>query len=139
MLPKSKGKGLPRCALLRGELSVSRLFAAGRRRAFYPLLAVWLLEAEHHVDEASCRLLVSVGKKRLRHAVDRNRTKRLVRESYRLKVGPLDDRVRALPPGPDGRPLNLRVAFVHIGQGVPDHAQVERAVGQALDHIARHL
>ena len=46
----------------------------------YPIRAIFRRSAEQGV-----RVLVSVSKKRFRHAVDRNRVKRQIREAYRLQ------------------------------------------------------
>ena len=62
---------------------VERLYAEGRSVAAYPLRAVYLpLEPEEGDPAAS--ILISVSKKRFRHAVDRNLVKRRLREAYRL-------------------------------------------------------
>lgn len=45
----------------------------------YPIRAVF-----RFTEEAENRILVSVSKKRFKHAVDRNRVKRQLREAYRL-------------------------------------------------------
>ena len=62
---------------------VERLYAEGRSVAAYPLRAVYLpLEPEE--GEPAASILISVSKKRFRHAVDRNLVKRRLREAYRL-------------------------------------------------------
>ena len=66
---------------------VERLYAEGRSVAAFPLRAVYLpLEPEE--GEPSASVLVSVSKKRFRHAVDRNLVKRRLREAYRLNKHP---------------------------------------------------
>ena len=66
---------------------VERLYAEGRSVAAFPLRAVYLpLEPEE--GEPSASVLVSVSKKRFRHAVDRNLAKRRLREAYRLNKHP---------------------------------------------------
>ena len=63
---------------------IDLLFGGGQSKSFvaFPLRAVWLVSARS--DESPVQVLVSVPKKRLHHAVDRNRAKRQVREAYRL-------------------------------------------------------
>ncbi len=76
---------------------MEQLFSAqGHSLAAFPLRAVWT-----EVDgEEPVQMMVSVSKRRLRHAVDRNRAKRLVREAYRqnkhLLLDQLGDRHLAL-------------------------------------------
>ncbi len=62
---------------------IERLYAEGRSVAAFPLRAVYLpLEPED--GEPAASVLISVSKKRFRHAVDRNLVKRRLREAYRL-------------------------------------------------------
>ena len=59
---------------------IDDLFAGGAKSfSVFPLRAVF-----KHGEGANTQVLVSVSKRRLRHAVDRNRAKRQVREAYRL-------------------------------------------------------
>lgn len=50
--------------------------------AAFPLRAVYI-KKERAQGEAPVQMLVSVPKKRFKHAVDRNRVKRQVREAFR--------------------------------------------------------
>ena len=63
---------------------IESLFGGGCSQsvAAFPLRAVYML-AERHSDGMPVQLLISVPKKRFKHAVDRNRVKRQVREAYR--------------------------------------------------------
>ena len=77
------------------RLLIDQLFGtpASRSLAQFPLRVVYLLRERGDGDEP-IQMLVSVPKKRFKHAVDRNRVKRQVREAYRLNKQPLYD---ALP------------------------------------------
>lgn len=60
------------------------VFAAGRKSCVaYPVRLVWH-EVSAEAGKPRARVLLSVAKRRLRHAVDRNRAKRQLREAYRL-------------------------------------------------------
>ena len=61
---------------------IQSLFEKGTGFSSYPFRVVYLFRApgEHPV---TCRLLLSVSKKRFHHAFKRNRVKRLIRESWR--------------------------------------------------------
>ena len=63
---------------------IDTLFGGGcsQSMAAFPLRAVYI-KKERAQDEAPVQMLVSVPKKRFKHAVDRNRVKRQVREAYR--------------------------------------------------------
>lgn len=74
--------------LKKQERMVSRklmetLFGGGGQSMIaYPLRVVYM-KRERQAGDAPVQILVSVSKKRFRHAVDRNRVKRQVREGYR--------------------------------------------------------
>ena len=65
---------------------MDNLFTGNRSHslAAFPLKAVFA-EKESLPGEEPVQILVSVPKKRFKHAVDRNRVKRQVREAYRLQ------------------------------------------------------
>ncbi len=62
--------------------SIGKLFAGGNSLFNYPFRVVWLDAGRE--QPFPVRLAVSVPRKRIRKAVDRNRIKRLIRETYRL-------------------------------------------------------
>ena len=63
---------------------IDSLFGGGSSRsvAAFPLRAVYI-KKERAQGDAPVQMLVSVPKKRFKHAVDRNRVKRQVREAFR--------------------------------------------------------
>lgn len=76
------------CGLSKSERIVSRslvdkMFGGGSSRSMsaYPLRLVYMKMEQR--DGAQAQILVSVPKKHFKHAVDRNRVKRQVREAYR--------------------------------------------------------
>ena len=78
------------------RLLIETLFGGGcsHSMAAFPLRVVYTTR-ERREDEAPIQLLISVPKKHFKHAVDRNRVKRQIRESYRrhkeLLTGSLPD------------------------------------------------
>ena len=76
------------------NLLIETLFEKGNSHSLtaYPLRAVFL-KTEHHEGCAPVQLLISVPKKRFKHAVDRNRVKRQVREAYRKNKSLLEGKV----------------------------------------------
>ena len=70
-------------------VAIEQLFGRGGAdfsRLAYPLRAVARNNPRRKSD-APVAFLISVPKKRLRHAVDRVRMRRLIREAYRLQKG----------------------------------------------------
>ncbi len=114
---------------LRGEITVARLFdrsVEGNCSALvFPLRVAFSLNDRRAVK---CpQFLVSIPKKRLRHAVDRVKMRRRVREAYRLNR-------HLLPPD-----LPVDIAFIYVASELKDYAAVERAVTRLLTKISQTL
>jgi ribonuclease P protein component len=59
-----------------------KLFLEGKSFYCYPFRCIYLLG---DAANFSAKIAISVSKKKFKRAVDRNKIKRLIRESYRLK------------------------------------------------------
>ena len=75
--------------------------------------------------EPQAQVLMSVPKKRFRHAVDRNRTKRQLREAFRL-----NKQMLSLP-----EKTHADIAFVWLDDKHYDTRQVEKRVRKLLVRI----
>lgn len=107
---------------------IERLFGSGSRSlSAYPLRAVYQLEEREGMP---VEVLISVSKRHFKHAVDRNRIKRLIREAYRTQKHPLwqalGDRRMAL-------------AFLWSSNEQLPYAEVERKVKNLIQRIAEEL
>lgn len=89
----------------------------------YPLRAVWRVSER---NGASVQFLISIPKKRLRHAVDRVTMRRRVREAYRLNRNEL-----TLPEG-----VNIDMAFIYVADYLQPYSRIESAVIKALNKIS---
>lgn len=88
-----KMNGFPKCEHLCLKKDIETLFSAGSRAiTIFPLRAVFRVVPREGGPQA--QVLVSVAKRRLRHAVDRNRAKRQLREAYRLNKQLIADVLR---------------------------------------------
>ena len=118
------GKGHRLCA----KIAVDRLFAqSGNSRAAisFPLRAVWA-ENEGRLRGEQVQFMITVPKKRIRHAVDRVTVRRRVREAYRLQ--------RPLMVKPAGN-VPVDIAFVYISNTPEPYARIEKAMRRLLDKI----
>jgi ribonuclease P protein component len=100
------------------------LFEKGISFIVFPLRMVYL--EQQPVSGAEAAILVSVPKKRFKHAVKRNRIKRLIREAYRLNKQTLLQNLREKEKG-------LLIGFLFVGNELPDWKTVEGAVVKELD------
>lgn len=108
------------------ETAIARLFRHsaddGVRTALcYPLRISWALNEKR---VAPCpQFLVSVPKKRLRHAVDRVRMRRVIREAYRLN--------RDIVP----QNLPVDIALIYVASEKLPYSRVESAVRKLLSRV----
>lgn len=77
--------------ILRRKKLIDRLFAEGSTFFIYPFKIFWLKVPLETPNPA--QILISVGKRSFKNAVDRNRVKRQVREVYRVNKHDLYDRL----------------------------------------------
>ncbi|MCQ2285067.1 MAG: ribonuclease P protein component [Bacteroidales bacterium] len=84
----------------------------------YPIKCYYRFAEEKAKRDAS--LAVVVPKRRFKHAVDRNRLKRLLRESYRLQKFYFEN--------PEHRALHLQMCWIYVGSELADFATLQFAV-----------
>lgn len=110
---------------LKSKRVIEKLYAEGASVTAYPLRAVFLEQQE---QEPIAAILISVAKKRFRHAVDRNLVKRRIREAYRTSKHPL---IEALEN--DGK--KMAIAILYIDTKHNSTAFIKRKMEKLLDNI----
>ena len=95
--------------------------------AAFPLRVVYL-QRERPQGEMPVQILISVPKKRFKHAVDRNRVKRQVRESYRYNKQAVWDIT------PEDK--QLLIAFIWLSDRHYPTDEVQKRVVTLLQKIA---
>ena len=108
---------------------IETLFEKGDSQslAAYPLRAIYT-QTERRTECAETQILISVPKKRFKHAVDRNMVKRQIREAYRKN--------KHLLSGHIGEGKQLLIAFVWLSDKHSTTAGVEKRVVSLLQKIA---
>ncbi|MBR2631673.1 MAG: ribonuclease P protein component [Bacteroidaceae bacterium] len=119
------------------QLVIDKLFAGGNASmAAFPLRIVYMKQSIGAevgcVDVPPVSVLISVPKKRFRHAVDRNRMKRLIREAYRTNKHILWEMLK-------DKDYRIVLAFVCITDKMPSYAMVRKSVSKALTRISESL
>ena len=111
------------------NLLIEALFDSGKSRSVtaFPLRAVYHT-TERREGSAPVQVLISVPKKRFRHAVDRNRVKRQIREAYRHHKELLWQQI------PDDKMMLL--GFVWLSDRHSPTAEVEKRIVSILQRIA---
>lgn len=112
------------------NLLIESLFEKGNSQSLsaYPLRAVYL-RTEHRKGCAPVQLLISVPKKKLKHAVDRNRVKRQIREAYRKN--------KALLEGTVDEGQMLLIAIIWLSDKHYATNEVEKRVINLLKQMAK--
>lgn len=109
---------------------IDKLFGGGNHSmAAFPLRAVYMTVPE---GDAPVSILVSVPKRKMHLAVDRNRMKRQVREAYRLHKSRICQFMTK-----SGQ--SLTIAFVCISDKPCSSAQVSRSVTKILQRVEEQL
>lgn len=94
---------------------------------------VYIVNDQPREGEAPLRMMVSVGKKRFKRAVKRNRVKRLVREAWRLRKADVEAAMMAA--GVKG----LHVAFIFLSSELPSFADVDAAMAKSIDKLVSSI
>ncbi len=126
---KQKNEAFGKNNRVTGRERVERLFTEGKAFMAFPFRVSYLLCER---DSQEVGILVSIPKKRLRRAVDRNRMKRLAREAYRLNKNLLQ--LELLSQG-----YGLDIALVYVKNEPADYTEVEKAVKKALSNLNNRL
>ena len=103
---------------------IEQLFSKGSRR-------IVVMETARVANDVPIQVLVSVSKRHFKHAVDRNRVKRQVREAYRHHKQILTEKVQ--------QEQTLAIAFIWLADELYESATVEKSVRKLLGKVAERL
>lgn len=119
----------PKSARLSLKKDIDNLFNNGQSFLSYPLRIVYLSGSEEISPVSGISVLVSVPKKRIKLAVNRNRIKRLIREAFRLNKKETADLTK--------NDKCLHVAFMYVCNDVLPYADIEKAMLKALKKLCK--
>ena len=134
--PRSlQNRRLPKGERLYLREEIERLHDRGRSFVSYPIRVVWLAEplATHSLGEqAQVAVMTSVAKRRFKHAVDRNRIKRMTRSAYRLHKAPLWQVATQ-------HHCTVRLALQSVAKTMPTYPELAQAVERAIARIVKEI
>ena len=112
------------------NLLIEALFENGSSQSVsaFPLRAVYQM-IERRDGHAPAQILISVPKKRFKHAVDRNRVKRQIREAYRRHKSQLWEGV--------AEDKEMLVGFIWLSDRHYPTREVETRVAKILQRVVR--
>jgi ribonuclease P protein component len=114
---------------LKSAKVIQRLFKEGKSVANFPLRVMYL-ETEQQLS--SLQAGFTVNKKNFKKAVDRNRIKRVMRESYRLQKNDLKSEL-------EKSNKNLALFFIYTGKELPEYELVFKKTGSVLEKIEKSI
>lgn len=108
----------PKTEKLCGQLHIKQLYATGKHFVVWPLRITYA-----PAEDDTTQVLIWASKSLFKHAVDRNRLRRQMREAYRLQKHLLGN-------------TQYRIAVNYIDRQKQDYATIERAMRKALTRLA---
>ena len=119
------------------KILIDKLFKGGSKSfSAYPIRAVFqVMERE---NQTPVSILISVPKRHFKHAVDRNRVKRQLREAYRTHKYIVWDALNC-DINAKLHPQHLAIAFLWLSNEQIDSAKVEHKMTTLLHRIAESL
>lgn len=115
--------GFPKPEHLSLQRDINALFSVGSQSMVaYPVRAIWR-EVEWSGRGPKVKVLVSVSKRKFKHAVDRNRAKRQMREAYRLNKQLIES------------DKALHIGFIWISDEPQESSLVHKRIASLLTRI----
>lgn len=125
--PAMRTYSFPRSERLKHKKAIGALFTGSDGFFAYPLRIQYLLQRDNAPE---LKIAISISRRKCRHAVDRNRIRRQIREAWRLQRAPL--RKAALL-------HNMKLHLIILYSGKPEDAsytRIEKAVRKAIHHLS---
>ncbi|MBQ9212793.1 MAG: ribonuclease P protein component [Bacteroidales bacterium] len=126
----TKKYSLSRGERLKSVVKTQKLFLKGKSFKIFPFHVYYRLS--NNAEIIKNQFVISVGKHFFKHAVDRNRMKRLVREAYRKNK----QLVYLLS---EEKNVFFNVGFVYKSSSKLDYVEIEKIVIQALNMLKEKM
>jgi ribonuclease P protein component len=112
------------------KASIDAIFQKKGQSIFKPPILLAFLKTELHTPY-SCQVFVSVGKRKFKKAVDRNRIKRQITDVYRLNKNRIYEVITD-----DSK---YAVGILFLGKAQPTSSEIEKNVTLAIDEFIKRI
>ncbi len=119
----------PKSERLTSHTRIEQLYAQGGRFMAYPLSVRYMITPQ---KEGKLSVLLASPKRYQRFAVNRNRIRRLLRETYRLNRGFLLEKAKESE-------CEILLSVCHVSKEIPDYALVEQRMKHILTELSQKL
>lgn len=106
---------------------IQQLFKEGKSFSHFPFRVIYI-PIENQASSLQAGFTVST--RNFKKSVDRNRIKRLMRESYRLQKNNLQTAL-------EENQKNIAVFFIYLGNKLPEYEEVFEKIGGALLRVQK--
>lgn len=120
----------PKGEHLKSRKQIDQLFTAGKSFFVHPLKVYWKVTGIDETAPHAVKAGVSTSKRNFKKAVDRNRVKRLLRETYRLNKQDLADLTAS-------QNISLQVFFIYVDKSLPTFDGLEMKMISCLKKLKR--
>jgi ribonuclease P protein component len=117
----------PKKEKLKSKKLIEQLFAEGIGVTNYPIRLVYL--KTKYNDGSKCKVGVTASKRNFKSAVQRNRIKRLLRESYRLNKHLIFNNIEG----------DFAFMFLYLGKELPSQSKITDAMVPLMEKFVHDI
>jgi ribonuclease P protein component len=114
---------------LKNKIEIESLFSEGNRFFEYPFNVIWKLDSN---SDYTLKMAVSVPKKKIPNATDRNKIKRLVREAFRKNKTIIQQPLEA-------KNVKLHLMLVYSQSSIISMSEIEDKISVTLQRLAEQI
>lgn len=115
---------------LKSKIAISKVYSHGLILKKYPIMAKYLPISFD--DQSNLKVLISVPKKRIAKATDRNKIRRQIKEAFRVQKHLVKNELTA-------HQKSLALFFIYTGKEKPEYAIIEEKIKLILKDLQQNI